>query len=236
MATLLRSPFFGRGTGPCGWGRVAEPFQRCRVTVPSRAGPGRAGPGGGGRAGAGGALRGCGGAEPLGSRAATALLPRSRPLRPLHRPPTFPSRLREAPRTREKRESKGWGRGFQSKNADECSEVSNRLRPPLLWGLFQEEVPADISGFARNAVSLQKNTQGTGFWGKSCRGRGSGAAVPQSPGGPARRTRMDAQMDRGVDKRGQRAGETCLSFAFTEKLGLCCLHRLNLYFLYLTQA
>lgn len=49
--------------------------------------------------------------------------------------------------------SKCWGGGFQSKEADECSEVRNRLRPPLLWGLFQEEVPADISGFARNAVS-----------------------------------------------------------------------------------
>lgn len=167
MATLLRSCFLAEEpVTAVGSGRRALPEPQCYLRF--RAGPCRAGPGGGGRgrAGAGDPRRGCGGAEPLGSRAATALLPRSRPLRPLHRPPTFPSRLREAPRTREKRDSKGWGWGFQSKKAQECSEVRNRLRPPLLWGLFQEEVPADISGFRKERGFLTDEHTGNRLLGE----------------------------------------------------------------------
>ncbi|XP_077030779.1 uncharacterized protein LOC143693437 [Agelaius phoeniceus] len=114
-------------------------------------GPGRAGPRRG-RAGAGGARRGCGGAEPLGSRAATAILPRSRPLRPLHRPPAFPP-PRSASDTGETRRSRQTFR---------------------------------VSQGARFPDRRAHREQASG---------GNPAAVPRRPGGPARRTGMDAQMD-----------------------------------------
>ncbi|RLW07803.1 hypothetical protein DV515_00003847 [Chloebia gouldiae] len=132
---------FGRGAGPCGWVGPQGPSRAAElVAVPNRAGPG----------GAGGARRGCGGAEPLGSRASTAVLPRSRLLRPLIglQPFRLPSEerlgngrnergfltderagnglLREIlPRPRERRAARLGGRGWTHKWTDGWMSVAS---------------------------------------------------------------------------------------------------------------
>lgn len=183
MATLLRSPFFWPRNRSLRLGRAAGPFQSGGVTDGSE--HGRAGPGGGGRGRA--AL---GGAAAARSPWAAALRPQSFPgADPCARCIGLqPFRLREAPRTREKRESKGWGLGFQSKKADECSKLEIGFGRRFSGGYFRRRSRQTfrVSQGARFPDRRARREQAAG---------GNPAAVPRRPGGPARRTGMDTQMD-----------------------------------------